>query len=67
MQQAYDINSIRIRLIKLDRIMLTRATLPEAFGDHFAIIDAILLREADKAARAMDTHIVNARNRAMAF
>jgi DNA-binding GntR family transcriptional regulator len=67
LQQAYEINSIRIRLIKLDRIRLTRSTLPEAFADHLAIIDAILMRDATQAAAAMDTHISNARARAMEF
>ena len=67
LQQAYEINNIRIRLIKLDRIKLTLATLPEAFADHLAIIDAILMRDATKAAAAMDQHIANARTRAMEF
>ena len=67
LQQAYEINSIRIRLIKLDRIRLTRTTLPEAFADHMAIIEAVLMRDETRAAQAMDSHIANARNRAMEF
>lgn len=67
LQHAYDINNIRIRLINVDRLRLTRATMPEAFTDHLAVIEAILMRDADKAVKAMDAHIVNARNRAMEF
>ncbi|MEQ9638154.1 MAG: GntR family transcriptional regulator [Devosia marina] len=65
--QAYDLNSIRVRLIKLDRITLSATTLPAAFGDHLAIIDAILERDRWKAAAAMETHIRNARERALAI
>ncbi|MCP8885137.1 GntR family transcriptional regulator [Devosia sp. XJ19-1] len=65
--QAYDVNSIRVRLIKLDRITLSVTTLPAAFGDHLAIIDAILERDRWKAAAAMETHIRNARERALAI
>jgi DNA-binding GntR family transcriptional regulator len=65
--QAYDVNSIRVRLIKLDRITLSATTLPAAFGDHLSIIDAILERDRWKAAAAMETHIRNARERALAI
>ncbi|MEQ8598344.1 MAG: GntR family transcriptional regulator [Devosia sp.] len=65
--QAYDLNSIRVRLIKLDRITLSATTLPAAFGDHLAVIDAILERDRWKAAAAMETHIRNARERALAI
>lgn len=62
---AHHINSIRIRLIKLDRIRLGPNTLPSAFSDHLAVIDAILSRDPIAAMRAMDRHIANARDRAM--
>lgn len=65
--QAYDVNSIRVRLIKLDRITLSATTLPAAFGDHLAIIEAILERDRNKAAAAMEAHIRNARERALAL
>jgi len=65
--QAYDVNSIRVRLIKLDRITLSATTLPAAFGDHLAIIDAILARDSNQAANAMENHIRNARERALAI
>lgn len=62
---AYDINAIRIRLIKLDRIRLTAVTLPAAFEDHIAVIEALLARDAAAASAAMDRHISNARERAL--
>ncbi len=62
---AHQVNSIRIRLIKLDRIRLGPNTLPDAFNDHLAVIDAILSRDTVAAAKAMDRHIANARDRAM--
>lgn len=66
-QNAYNINAIRMRLIKLDRIRLSETTLPAAFADHLAIIDALLARDTHGAMDAMDAHITNARNRAMEF
>lgn len=64
-RRAYEVNMIRMRLIKLDRIRLNHLVLPEAFGDHLAVIDAILARDETAAMRAMDRHILNARTRAM--
>lgn len=64
---AYNVNTIRIRLINLDRIMLNSDVLPAAFSDHLAIIDAILARNAGASVAAMDAHIHNARRRAVAF
>lgn len=65
--QAYNVNSIRIRLIKLERIRLSETVLPAAFGDHLAILDAIGSRDRAAAAETMETHIRNARDRAIAF
>ena len=64
---AYNINSIRIRLIRLDRIKLSKTILPSAFNDHFAVIDAILKRDTTEAIAAIETHIKNARERAISF
>lgn len=62
---SHAINNIRIRLIKLDRIRLNAATLPDAFADHIAIIEALLARDKMAAIHAMDRHMDNARARAM--
>ncbi|WIJ26392.1 GntR family transcriptional regulator [Devosia sp. RR2S18] len=63
--QAYAVNAIRIRLIKLDRITLSAGVLPSAFGDHLAIIAAIRGRDPHAAIDAMDRHMMNARERAL--
>ena len=63
--QAYAVNAIRIRLIKLDRISLSATVLPAAFSDHLTIIAAIRSRDPHAATDAMDRHIMNARERAL--
>lgn len=63
--QAYEVNAIRIRLIKLDRVTLSAAVLPAAFDDHLAVIAAIRSRDVHAAMDAMDRHIMNARERAL--
>jgi DNA-binding GntR family transcriptional regulator len=63
--QAYHVNSIRIRLIKLDRIKLTRLTLPSAFNDHLAVIEGLKARDPARAVAAIEAHIRNARDRAI--
>ena len=63
--QAYAVNAIRMRLIKLDRISLSERVLPPAFADHLAIIDAIKSRDPHAAIDAIDRHIMNARERAI--
>lgn len=65
LSQAYAVNAIRIRLIKLDRVTLSAAVLPAAFADHLAIIAAIRSRDAHAAMDAMDRHMMNARERAL--
>ena len=65
MIQAYNVNSIRIRLIKLDRIRLTKETLPAAFADHLAVIEALKKRDAAESVAAIEAHIRNARDRAI--
>ena len=63
--QAYAVNAIRIRLIKLDRVTLSAAVLPSAFADHLAVIAAIRSRDPHDAIEAMDRHMMNARERAL--
>jgi len=65
MVQTYNVNSIRIRLIRLDRILLTKLTLPSAFADHLAVIDALKARDQEAAVAAIEAHIRNARDRAV--
>jgi DNA-binding GntR family transcriptional regulator len=63
--QAYAVNAIRIRLIKLDRITLSASVLPSAFNDHLTVIAAIRARDAHAAIDAIDRHMMNARERAL--
>lgn len=63
--QAHTVNSIRIRLIKLDCISLSQKVFPSAFVDHLAVIAAIRARDACKAVDAIELHIMNARERAL--
>ncbi|MCU0906900.1 MAG: GntR family transcriptional regulator [Rhodobacteraceae bacterium] len=65
--RGYQIIGIRVRLINIDRIRLTPAVLPQAFGDHLRILDAILRRSRADAVAAMEHHIIEARNRAVSF
>ncbi|WMS41437.1 GntR family transcriptional regulator [Acuticoccus sp. MNP-M23] len=62
---SYNVNSSRIRLIKLDRIKLSATTLPSAFADHLAVIDALLARDRERSIAAIEAHIRNARERAI--
>lgn len=65
--RGYQIIAIRVRLINLDRMRLTPEVLPQAFGDHLRILDAILRRNRADAVSAMEHHILQARNRAVSF
>lgn len=65
--QAYSIIAIRVRMIQLDRIRLNPVVLAPALADHLEIIDSILKRDRTKAVEAIETHIQNARARAVAF
>lgn len=65
--QAYSIIAIRVRMIQLDRIRLNPVVLAPALADHLEIIDGIIERDRAKAVKAMETHIHNARARAVAF
>lgn len=62
---AYAPVATRIRLIRLDRIRLNPTVLTPAVIDHLDIIDAILERDRARAVEAIETHIENARRRAL--
>jgi DNA-binding GntR family transcriptional regulator len=61
----YRVNSIRIRLIRLERVVLSPDVLLPALGEHAEIVGAIRARDPERAAQAMQRHMVSARNRAM--
>jgi DNA-binding GntR family transcriptional regulator len=63
--QAYRVNWIKIRLIRLAETRLYVPMIPSVIGDHMSIIAALEARDADAAAAAMQTHIEIARRRAI--
>jgi DNA-binding GntR family transcriptional regulator len=61
----YRVNSIKIRLIRLERAVLSPEVLLPALREHAEILAAIGTRDPARAAGAMERHMVSARNRAM--
>lgn len=63
----YRVNSIKIRLIRLDRVLLSPESLMPALQEHGEVIAAIRSRDAARAVAALERHLISARNRAMGF
>jgi DNA-binding GntR family transcriptional regulator len=63
----YRVNSLRIRLIRLDRVTLDARALLPAMEEHLALIAALRTRDPPRAAAALEAHINHARNRALGF
>ena len=61
----YRVNSLRIRLIRLDRVMLDEHALEPAMNEHLALIAALRTRDPGHAVAAIDGHLMHARNRAL--
>jgi len=61
----YRVNSIKIRLIRLERVVLSPEVLLPALQEHAEILAAIQARDVRGAVAAMERHMVSARNRAM--
>jgi DNA-binding GntR family transcriptional regulator len=61
----YRVNSLRIRLIRLDRVILDADVLAPAMEEHLALIAALRTRDPRLAVAAVDAHITHARNRAL--
>lgn len=61
--EIYRVNSLRIRLIRLENTMLTREGLIPAMTEHLNLIAAIKTRNVDTALAALNTHIEVARSR----
>jgi len=61
----YRVNSLRIRLIRLDRVTLTAESLQPAMDEHLAFIAALRTRDPQRAVAAIDAHLTHARNRAL--
>lgn len=63
--QAYRVNWIKIKLIRLAETRLYVPMIPSVIGDHLRIIEALEARDPDAAAEAMRRHIEIARRRAV--
>lgn len=63
--QAYRVNWIKIRLIRLAETRLYVPMIPSVIGDHMRIIEALEARDPEAAADAMRRHIGIARRRAV--
>src|SRR5436305_4742091 len=61
----YRVNSLRIRLIRLDRVMLDEQVLGPAMDEHLAVIAALRTRDPHHAIAAIDAHLTHARSRAL--
>ena len=63
----YRVNSLRVRLIKLEQSVITPAILIPAMQEHLSFIAALRERNAAQAAALLDAHINSARSRVMNF
>lgn len=64
---AYRVNWIKIKLIRLAETRLYVTMIPQVMGEHIKIIEAIERRDEEAAARAMAEHIGIARQRAVSI
>jgi len=61
----YRVNSLRIRLIRLDRVTLTAESLAPAMDEHLGLLAALRTRDPQRAVAAIEAHLTHARNRAL--
>ena len=61
----YRVNSLRIRLIRLDRVTLTADSLAPAMDEHLVLLAALRTRDPQRAVAAIEAHLTHARNRAL--
>ncbi|MFV0360331.1 GntR family transcriptional regulator [Tropicimonas sp.] len=62
---AYRVNWIKIKLIRLAETRLYVPMIPQVMGEHLKVIHALERRDADAAAEAVRSHIDVARRRAV--
>ena len=60
----YRVNSLRIRLIRYNRLGQHSAVQP-AMTEHLALLAALRTRDPVRAVAAMEAHLTHARNRAL--
>ncbi|WP_294768049.1 GntR family transcriptional regulator [uncultured Rhodoferax sp.] len=61
----YRVNSLRVRLIKLEHSVITPGRLIPAMQEHLRFIEALRQRDAAQAMELLEDHINSARNRVM--
>lgn len=59
------VNSLRIRLIRLDRVTLGADSLLPAMEEHLAVLTALRMRDSTRAVAAIEAHLTHARSRAL--
>lgn len=64
--KIYRVNSIKIRLIRAERLRMDAGLLKQVVSDHLLILDGIARRNADDAIHEIERHIRNALLRAFA-
>ena len=62
---AYRVNSIKIRLISLERARMSPELVVSVMHEHLPIIDALIVRDGVAAVAAAERHIASARARAL--
>jgi len=67
LSNAYRVNWIKIKLIRLAETRLYVPMIPAVMGEHLRIIEAFERRDEDEASRAIASHIETARRRAVEF
>jgi DNA-binding GntR family transcriptional regulator len=65
LSDIYRVNSLRVRLIKLDHSVITPARLIPALQEHLQFIAALRQRNPAEATRLLEAHINSARHRVM--
>lgn len=63
--EIHRVNSLRIRLIRLEQAAVAPAQVQAAMHEHLLLIGALQRRDADAAARLLDRHLEQARVRAL--
>lgn len=63
--ETYRVNSLRVRLIRLDRSMLSEDALVPAMDEHLWFIEALKRRDAAEVARRLEHHIESSHRRVL--
>lgn len=63
--QLYRVNMLRIKLIRLDRVVLTPEALSPAMSEHLQLVAALRTRRPREIAAAIERHLTSARDRAL--